>query len=222
MTRKDLAYKYLKEMILSNNLASSSPIRETEIASKLKMSRTPLREAMRELEKEGLIISYPSQGSYVTRITPYDIEEICELRLLFELYAIEKSFNLFNNQELDYLVNYFEKTFKDESWEEYHKADRILHGLIIEKAGNKRLIGFIETLNIQIERVRRMSAYKKMRRQHSFVEHMEIINNIRNNDFQKCKVALKKHLKSVENSSIEVAKLIEVNSNIIYNDTKKV
>ncbi|WP_312832999.1 GntR family transcriptional regulator [Sedimentibacter saalensis] len=215
MGRKNLAYDYLKNMILSNKLAPNAPIREMDIANELKISRTPLREAMRELEAEGLIVSYPSQGSYVSKITPYDIEEIYELRVLLELHSLENSISRFTDDELNYLSKAFDQTYDDIDWIEYHKADRMLHQLIIEKAGNKRLVGFMNNLNAQIERVRRMSSSDIKRRESSYREHKEIINLIRNKDLQKCKVSLGNHLRSVANSSIEVIKMQEIKSNII-------
>lgn len=209
MGRKELAYNYLKKMILSDKLQPNAPIREMEISAELKISRTPIREAMRELEKEGLIVSYPSQGSYVTKISPYDIEEIYELRALLEVHSLEKSIYLFTDTELDYLIKVFDQTFDDDDWVEYHKADRMLHQLIIDKAGNKRLSDYMEILNTQIERIRRMASSDDRRRELSYREHLEIINQIRNKDIKKCKIALENHLKAIAKSSIEVTKLMK-------------
>ena len=99
--KKTEAYNYIKEEILSNRLQPDEPILELAISEKLKMSRTPIREAMRELESEGLIVSYPSRGSFVTALSPYDVEEIGELRILLEGWALERSINRITEEELD-------------------------------------------------------------------------------------------------------------------------
>lgn len=211
MGRKDEAYRYLKEAILSNELPPESPVREMEIAEKLKMSRTPIREAMRELEAEGLINSYPSRGSFVLSLTPYDVEEIYELRVLHELWALEKGFFRITDAELDYVQNAFDEAYANKDWKANHEADRLLHRIIIEKAGSKRLASFVKTLNTQIERVRYISAMGAGRLDESYREHSALIALMRSKDLIKCKEALRTHLQTVTKSAIEEAKTMETN-----------
>jgi len=209
MAKKDEAYNYLLEKIILNQLAPNEPISEVAVSETLKISRTPVREALRELESMGLIASYASRGSFVVPITPYDIEEICELRILLEKWALEHSLMKISDNELSGLENCFRESFYNQNWEQVHKADRQLHGLIIERSGSKRIQVFINMLNLQIERVRRVSAANKNRRELSFQEHLEIIKGIQERDIQKSLAALEKHLRSVADSAIEVAKLLE-------------
>lgn len=209
-SRKEIAYEYIKNAILTDEMKPGSPVIETELSEKLEMSRTPIREALRELEAEGLIESYPARGTVVTVITTSDVEEIYELRVLLEVWALEKSFPYIKESELDYVEKMFMESYKTFDWETYHKADRLLHKLIIEKSRSKRLIGFIETLNVQIERIRRFSAQDPSRKDDSFKEHMDIIDKIRKRDLTASKKSLIKHLRSVSNSAIESCKMIQV------------
>lgn len=207
MDRKEQAYIYLKNAILTDQLLPDEPIPELAVARELKMSRTPIREAMRKLESEGLVVSYPSRGSFVTSLSPYDVEEIYELRSLLEIWALERSIMRISDEELNTVEECFEKAGQESNWEMFHEADRALHGLIVGKAGSRRLFEFINILYSQIERIRCISAKNRDRIQKSYREHMEIIRRIRERDVQKSKVALSVHLRSVTDSAVEAAKL---------------
>ena len=92
---KKMAYDYLREEIVSNRLPFGSPVLEQTVADALNISRTPIREAIKQLESDGLVVCYPFQGPFVTTVTHEDFEEICELRTLIEHYALEKSIDKF-------------------------------------------------------------------------------------------------------------------------------
>ena len=220
MGRKQQAYDYLKNAIVTNALPPGAPVREMELAEELKMSRTPIREAMRELETEGVLISYPSRGTFVLSLSPSDVEEIYELRTLHEVWALEKSIFRITDEELDLVHKTFTEAFEHSDWETCHKADRLLHRLIVEKSGSKRLIAFLNTLNTQAERIRRVSAKDFARLAVSYREHMEIINLIRKRDLPACRESLRSHLRSVADSAIELSKVIDFSFNSLMFDTQ--
>lgn len=207
--RKTAAYTYLKDAILSGHFPEGAPIREMEIAETLQMSRAPIREAIRLLEREGVLVSYPSRGAFVASLTPHDVEEICELRILHEVYALEKSFDSFTVNELDYYKKAFIESYKQKDWETYHRVDQNFHGLILNKCGSSRLLGFIGTLNIQIERLRRYMAQNPRRMQESCEEHLRIIEYIRSHELQLAKQEMEKHLRGVMISSVETHSKIQ-------------
>lgn len=206
MNRKTEAYNYIREEILSNRLAPDAAISELAVSEKLRISRTPVREALRELESEGLTISYPSRGSFVASFSPYDVEEICELRILLESWALERSLNRITESELDELETSIRTGFQRKDWDLLHQADRGLHGLIVARAGSKRVQDFTRILNSQIERVRRFSAKSEDRACRSYEEHLDILHCVRSRDLDKSKKSLEKHLRSVAGDAVEVTK----------------
>lgn len=214
MGRKELAYEYIKEAILTNKLKPGTPVREMDIVAQLNMSRTPIREAMRDLEAEGLLVSFSSRGTFVASITPYDVEEISELRTLMEIWALERSFYRITDAELDYIQEEVEQAKETGDWERNHRADRLLHKLIVEKSGSRRAVQFINNLNTQIERIRRVSASHHGRSQLSYEEHMRIVQCIRSRDIEASRTALKQHLQSVGASAIESAKTMSAEFHI--------
>ncbi|APX73323.1 hypothetical protein BTM29_03715 [Companilactobacillus allii] len=178
-------------------------IKEIELSEELQMSRTPIREAIRELQVQGLVESFPAKGTVVTKLTEEDVKEIFELRIALESIALEKSIDRILDKELDDVEAIFNEAVKGFNWEKLHEADRKLHGLIVNKSGSKRLIQFLDILSIQIERLRRLSTQDPKRKDDSYKEHMEIIHQLRNHDLDGCKAALALHLNAVCTSALQ-------------------
>ena len=214
MDKKSQAYEYLKHAIIVDEIPPGSPLVELELSESLQMSRTPIREAMRQLETEGLVTTYPARGSFVTVLTPDDMQEIYELRLALELWALERSIARITDEELDALQAAFEEGYRTGAWETLHNADRGLHDLITEKAWSRRLLMLLSLLNTQAERIRYQSAQSLGRDDLSYREHLHIIQCIRERDLEKSRAALRTHLRSVANSAMDAAKAQAVKSSL--------
>lgn len=204
MAKKDDVYEFLKESIVSGTLLPEQPISELAISNELQMSRTPVREALLELEKEGLIVSYPSRGSFVAPLTSDDVKELYSLRILLESWALERAFDRIALEEINDLEGMLLKSRSTDGWMDRHEADRKLHALIVDKAGSKRLKNFLNIINLQNERVRRLNAKDNTRANASLEEHLEIIECIRNRDKEGSISALKKHLESGERTALQL------------------
>lgn len=208
MSRKDEAYNYIKNAVVSGQLKPGMPIRENDISEALQMSRTPIREALKDLEAEGVVTIYASHGTFVSTLTASDVEEIFELRSLLELWSLGRGINRFTEQELDTL----EKMMKDADisgkWDDIHQADLYLHNMIVEKSGSRRLAAFMKNLNTQIERISVSSSSDLRRKKETYEEHMAIIEGIRSRDLKRSQALLKRHLKLVSEAAIEIAKMI--------------
>src|SRR5699024_11790306 len=127
MSRMKEVYDYLVEEIVSNKILPGTPIIETDIANELNMSRTPIREALKELESEGLIQRFPGRGVVVSKIAAQDIEEIFTLRITLELLALELSFDKITTNDIseveEYLFNLDDKNEK----QDYYHVDKWIH-----------------------------------------------------------------------------------------------
>ena len=212
MSRMKQVYDYLLEAIVSNKIPPGTPIVETEISNALNMSRTPIREALKELEAEGLVNRYPSIGTVVSHITPHDVEEIFDLRILLELSALQLSWDKVTVKEIEEVEKLFIDLDVSSPNDAYHEADRRLHALIVNNAGNKRLKNFLNLLNSQIERFRRVAAFSSDRPEKSKKEHLEILRYLKERNLNACEESLRQHLISVKNSTYEVAKLFAMQS----------
>ena len=206
-SKKDVAYEYLKERILSGEIEPGSPVSEMAIAQELQISRTPLREAMRELEREGLMISYPDRGSFVTSVTPSEVDEIYEIRSLIESWCLKKGFDRLDRDELKTLKDDFGNAYDKNDWELFHKADRRFHEMIVDSAASPRIRNFMNMLNAQTERIRRISAKGASRNEKSLKEHSAIIDAILDSNRDGAEKALKEHLTSVGDTAIEASRM---------------
>lgn len=214
MDRKTEAYNYIKDNIINNDFPQGSPLREVEIAASLHMSRSPVREALRDLESEGVVISYPARGTFVATITPFDVEEIYELRIMFEEFALRKSFNRITNDDLNHAEQAFTNINEPFDWNQYRQADRSFHQLFINKCGSPRLNLFLTTLNTQIERIRRYSDKNTARHyDERLKEHLKIIECIRSRNLEASVEALRYHLRKVSNAAIETCLMMIAEEN---------
>ena len=96
--KKTVVYGKIKERIINGTLAPGSPINESDLARDLDVSKTPVRESLRQLEREGLVENIPGRGSAVTHITFQDIREIFEIREIIEC-GVAKRVALMHNEE---------------------------------------------------------------------------------------------------------------------------
>lgn len=96
--KRDYIVERLRTAIISGELQPGQKLRQEELATQFQISSTPVREALRKLEAEGLVTSVPHQGVYVTRLDPEEIEERYHLRALLEGYAAKEAVTSLHNE----------------------------------------------------------------------------------------------------------------------------
>lgn len=206
------AYQYLFDEIIYNRLKPGATISEADIAARLKISRTPVREAMMILEREGIIVRYPSRGCFVSQITVQDVQEVFELRTQLEVCALRSSYKLIDDDQLAALDTALQALTSESPAEEYFETDRQLHSLLLDYCGNGRLVDFLCILNAQIERVRVISAGKPDRLAESRLEHIRLVGALRERDLELAENFLVSHIDNVRNSTMAVCKYMNIHA----------
>ena len=207
MGRTDLskiAYDYLFEHIVANDFPPGTYIVENEICELLNISRTPVREAIRRLQAEGLVYKIKDIGTLVRDITYDDIIEIFEIRILFELHSLKRCVENIKDEEIEALEARLLKLDSSSDEQEYYEVDRDIHHTIMKFCSNSRMVNYLKTINAQSEKFRHVSASKPQRLSSSKEEHLAIVRAIRNRDYDSADESLAYHLKEVQNSVIEV------------------
>ena len=207
ISRIDIAYQYLYSSIVKNEIKAGEPIIEQEISNKIGVSRTPIREALKRLEADGLIRHIPQRGKFVNEITEQDIEEIFVLRETLEKLALQKSIIRIPSESIESLEIELEKLTNDSSYEKFYESDRKLHELIVKFGNNKRLDEILSKLNAQIEMLRIVSSMKPKRLEKSKEEHIKIIKALKSRNFEKTSQLLSEHIINIKNSVLEVYEL---------------
>ena len=198
--KKTEVYRIIKQRIIEGILAPGLPINETDLATNLDVSKTPVREALRQLEREGFVTTIPGRGSTVSPITFQDIREIYEMREIIECCAAkrgalrcDKVEVLENKEQLELMLG---KKPDPESfpWGE----EENVHQLIIRSVGNQKLFETYMGIQDHIKRIRIQFLNRFTRQRHDELirEHIQILDAFLDGDAEKAELAVKTHLRN--------------------------
>lgn len=195
---KEKAYEELKELIISGQLKSNERIDEEALSKSLNVSRTPIREAINVLAQEDWISIIPRKGMFVKNISIKEINDIFQVRCIFEPVILEMAFEDIDRDILNKLREKFEsiyakKTFTDEDNIILDKLDNDLHLLILHNCNNNFIIKMMENVYEHNMRIRNLSIQPKSRRNLATEEHLKIIDYILKDDLKKATKELKNH-----------------------------
>lgn len=207
---RDVVFKTLRQAILTGDLKPGERLMEIHLANKLGVSRTPIREAIRKLELEGLVVMVPRRGAQVAQITEKSMSDVLEVRLALDELSVElacKRITAEKKEELKLACKAFEKATKTGDIREIAKADVTFHDIIFESAGNTRLKQLVNNLAEQMYRYR--FEYIKDEKQHDMLisEHQKILETILEGDEKKAKQAIRVHIKNQEQSILKQIRL---------------
>lgn len=156
-TVADRVTERLREMIMSRELRAGSRINQSEVAERLGVSRTPIREAIQRLESVGLVRTVPYKGAYVGQLDATDIREIFELRRLIEGFAVRLAVSRLSKADLQELAEFLgtaDARVEEGERDLYFEGDLRLHNLFMENCGNSRLGEALEPFANQVEAFR--------------------------------------------------------------------
>jgi DNA-binding GntR family transcriptional regulator len=196
MTNKEEAYLFIKQQILSGKFKPGQILSENQMRIVLDMSRTPIREAFKELEGEGLLVT-KNQLVQVTKITFAELKDNYELRSLLENYALAKNFDQIDRAKLNRFIPRLQKIYAEQSWSDYLQADRELHQLLTNCNQNPTMNKVMEILNNQTDRMRFLIADNQHCVKSSIKELLTIIQAVSDHDLAGAQAALKKHIQAV-------------------------
>ncbi|MCQ2509973.1 MAG: GntR family transcriptional regulator [Lachnospiraceae bacterium] len=157
MPLRDLVFHTLRRAILQGNLKPGERLMEIKLANRMGVSRTPIREAIRMLELEGLVVMIPRKGAQVAKITEKDLRDVLEVRMGLEQLAIKFASQRISDIQIDELFRAskeFAKAVSEENLTEIAEADVHFHDLIYKATGNERLIQLLNNLREQMYRYR--------------------------------------------------------------------
>ena len=192
-------FQSIREDILSGRYEQNTELKEAAIGAELGVSRTPVREAMRKLEQEGLVVMIPRRGAQVASITEKDLNDVLEVRIALENVAIEKACKLITEEELGRLwvaAKEFEKTKAEGNLVRLAEADVAFHEIIYQASDNKRLNQVLNNLREQMYRYRVEYLKEEQTRNLLVSEHEELVKAIREGDVQKAQDISFHHLEN--------------------------
>lgn len=207
------AYNLLKEEIIKGTFRPGERIVEIAVSEKLGISRTPLREALHLLEKEGFLTRLEKKGLMVSVFTEQETLELYTVRSYLEGLAVRivtENLSALQYRKIQKLWSEVEDYIQkgDES-KAFEKA-KLLHTLIREFCNNRVCVSFLQTLDERIARYKRVSISGKGRQRQALAEHREIMGFMLDKDGESAEEAMKSH---IMNSSGVVVQLIRQKTN---------
>ncbi len=198
---RDVVFNTLRTAIITGQFAPGERLMEISLAERLGVSRTPVREAIRKLELEGLVVMIPRRGAEVARITEAGLKEVLEVRCALEELAVELACRRSDKETLQQLKDAHEKfvdAVKMGDTLEITNQDEAFHECIFEMAHNKRLVQMVNNLKEQMFRYR--MEYVKDRSYHEELirEHEKLLQAIRKKEETVAKEIMKHHIQNQE------------------------
>lgn len=182
---RDVVFQTLRQSILHGELKPGERLMEIHLAERLGVSRTPIREAIRKLELEGLVVMIPRRGAVVASITEKDLKDVLEVRRTLEILAGEVACERITPELLEELKKAGEEFGRLKETKDVNslaEADVRFHEIIYAATENARLITILNNLREQMYRYR--LEYLKDKGSHGRLcqEHQEIYDAIKNGD----------------------------------------
>lgn len=207
---RDVVFITLREAILRGELEPGERLMEIALAQKLGVSRTPIREAIRKLELEGLVTMTPRKGAVVAKITFKDLKDVLEVRKNLEELAVELACSRATEEdiiEMKKLHQEFIETLEQDDLTIIAEADVKFHDFIYGMADNKRLIQILNNLREQMYRYRLEYIKDDTMRFNLDDEHAMIIDAIENKDVAKAKEYINIHINNQESTIVKKLEL---------------
>jgi len=204
---RELVFESLREAIIIGKLSPGERMMEIQLADEMGVSRTPVREAIRKLELEGLLVMIPRKGAYVAGLSLKDIADVFEIRRALEGLAAELAAERASDEELEELERYLVKIANDIDDGDLNKVvetDTDFHSLLYKSSRNVRLSQIINNLREQIQRFRMTSLAYPGRMKNALEEHRKIVEAISTRDGELARKIAQEHIENAENSMMDM------------------
>ena len=204
-----MVFNTLRQAILKGELEPGERLMEIQLAERLGVSRTPIREAIRKLELEGLVLMIPRKGAEVAKISEKSLRDVLELRRSLEELAIELACQRMTEEEIDELEDAqraFRKAVDSKDVMLMAETDEKYHEIIYQGTKNSRLVQILNNLREQMYRYRLEYIKDADKRQILLIEHDNILKAVRNRKVAEAKAAMREH---IDNQEITVSRNIK-------------
>ena len=201
-TIREQVYKILRDDICQGVYPPGTRLQEVELAEGLNVSRSPVREALRQLAADGLLLEIPNKGVYVKEFTVKDIEEIYDLRVMLESYGILHStghITAMRRERLLGLLKDMEDFLRKDDLQSYTSLDERLHNHIVHLGDNSLINDTYDRVRSMNQQFRILSLMDQQRFRESLDEHREIVHALVTGDL--------KHADDVNRHHLELARI---------------
>lgn len=194
---RDVVFNTLRKAILRGELKPGERLMEIQLANKLGVSRTPIREAIRKLELEGLVLMIPRKGAEVAQITEKNMQDVLEVRKALEELSVQLACERITPEQVEEMkvaAEEFRKVLKSGDVTRIAEADVKFHDVIFAATNNQRLITLLNNLREQMYRFRVEYLKQKECYPQLLEEHEELIALISGGEVDKACEIMGRHI----------------------------
>ena len=191
-------FQSIREDILSGRYEQNTELKEAAIGAELGVSRTPVREALRQLELEGLVTIIPNRGAYVNMITAKDVQDIYVIRSMLEGLCARWATQSITAEQLDSMEETLclsEYHTSKKNYEKLYELDSLFHEQLYEAGGSRILNHILSDFHDYVKMVRKATISTSSRFVTSTEEHRAIFEAIKEKDPDKAEALAKEHVK---------------------------
>jgi len=192
--KKRNIYEEIKKMIITGELKQGQSIIEKDLIDKFKVSRTPIREALKLLDMDGWIIPNPRKGYSVSTITFKEVKDLFQIRYEMEPICLKIANKFFEEKDIVSLRDEIKTHMKNKDFTALRLMDEKFHTYLIKSTYNDYLIKTMEFINEQANRTRYLTFRDIDVTLDSAMDHIKILDLLLKNDVDKAMVYLQKHI----------------------------
>ncbi len=204
---KSSVVEYLRERIFLEDYVGGDRIVESKVAEDLDISRAPVREALKELENEGLVETIPRKGTFVVEFSQEEFQELFDIRVMLEerVFRILIKNNLLSEEDYDYLYKLVDEMVeiacsdKDDNKKiaEVNKKDIEFHSFLWCKSKSKWTNRLLTTLYYQLQLAMLIDAKKEENLREASLKHKDILRCLKNESVKETKKAVIDHIRTL-------------------------
>lgn len=200
----EYAYEAIISGILSQRWQPGEPLSEQQLAAELGVSRTPIRQALQQLEREGFVQVLPSRGTFVAELSLADLHDIYQLREILEGQVARLAAEARTKEDVAYLRSIIDEAQSQisrhsnhpprESFKELHRLGSEYHAVLSQVAGNRRLYEVLLGLELSATRARLL--HGSFRDPHeTWQDHAEVVDAVGDGDADRAESAMRRHIR---------------------------
>lgn len=208
LTMREQVYYFVRQLIMDGHFFHKDRIVEAQLAKELNISRTPVREALHSLEREGLLESIPRVGYQLRTMTRKEVEEICEIRIVNETLAAKWAIERITPELVPMLeenIRTSEEEARKGNPRKFVELDAKFHEIIQRASGSERLVEYCMLLRDSMQLCRVRSIYSLETVLEALKGHRGILNCIRHCAYDEVGRAIREHLNYAKQNILKVA-----------------
>lgn len=205
-TLNQQVYEHLLHAVINGELPGGTQLDERTLSKEIGVSRTPLRGAISQLVREGLVEYYPYRGNFVKAWTKKEIEDLFEVRMALEALAVRLAIPKLSNEDIEHLrqiLTDVEVALRDEDLEEFGEADARFHRFISQKTTNDALISMLDRMSLQLKMIRALANQDPNVVERTLHERPRILAALETRDADAAARLMREHIDGVRQAVID-------------------